>query len=68
VTRLLFAFILRWLPFATPIPKATIDKEFDPDDGKNFSLLRFDRFWLFEISRHSFSKAVAARMISWENL
>jgi hypothetical protein len=58
----------RWLPFAKPIPKGTIDKEFEPDDGKNFSLIRFDHFWLFEISHRSFLRAVGVRTINWENL
>jgi len=58
----------RWLPFAKSISRGIIDKEFEPDDAKNLSLIRFDRFWLFKISQRSFAGAVADRTINWGGL
>lgn len=58
----------RWLPFVHPIPKLTIDQQFDANDLNHFGLIRFDRFWLFEISQSSFSKTVGAANIAWQRL
>jgi hypothetical protein len=58
----------RWLPFVDPIPKLTIDQQFDASDLSHFGLIRFDRFWLFEISQSSFSKTVGAANIAWQHL
>jgi hypothetical protein len=58
----------RWLPFTQPIPKATIDVSFDPDDLVNMGNIRFSAKWLFEVSQKSFLKTISDRAIAWGNL
>jgi hypothetical protein len=58
----------RWVPFAESIPKAHLDSSFDPEDAAKLKNVRFDAFWLFEISRQSFCKTVSNRVMAWENL
>jgi hypothetical protein len=58
----------RWLPFAQPISKAAIDSLLESEDRAKFGNIRFDAFWLFEISPSSFSRIAVGRMIAWEGL
>jgi hypothetical protein len=46
----------RWVPFAKPIPKADIDRGFDPDDAAKLRNIRFSSHWLFEVSRRVVSE------------
>jgi hypothetical protein len=58
----------RWLPFSKAIPKASLDNYFKPDDVKKLGNIRFSSYWLFEVSKLSFSNAVDTRSIAWQNL
>ena len=58
----------RWVPFAKPIPRADIDRGFDPEDATKFRSIRFSFYWLFEVSRQSFSNAVGDQAIAWGKL
>ncbi len=58
----------RYLPFAVAIPKSRIDAAFDPTDLDKFKNIRFSSYWLFEISRSSFSGTVANQQIDWPNV
>ena len=49
----------RYLPFARPIPKDALDHGFEEADLKKLRDIRFSSFWLFDISRMSFTRAVA---------
>ena len=55
----------RYLPLSRPIPKERIEHEFQPDDADKFKNRRFSGFWLFEISRESFARAVGDQAIAW---
>ena len=58
----------RWIPFAQPIAKHDIDRNLDPDDATKMGNIRFESYWLFEISQQSFSKVVGNRSTAWGNL
>lgn len=55
----------RYLPLFSPISKDIIDKSFATDDKEKFNNIRFDTYWLFEISRESFSNAMGENSINW---
>jgi len=55
----------RYLPFAEAIPKYKIDQGFAPDDAGKFKNIRFNRFWLFKISKDSFVRVVGEQRILW---
>ena len=55
----------RYLPLSQPISKDRIEHEFQPSDVGNFRNRRFAAFWLFEISRESFTRAVGDQAIMW---
>jgi len=55
----------RYLPLTTTISRDELDRKFDPTDKKKLSNIRFSSHWLFEISRQSFSNAVADRQVLW---
>jgi hypothetical protein len=55
----------RYLLFSVPILKKGIEQEFDPSDADKFRNRRFAGFWLFQISRESFTRAVGDRGIKW---
>lgn len=56
----------RYLPFVMPIPKHMIDSHFMPDDLQKFGNRRFSTFWLFELSKESFTGTVGSSMtIDW---
>jgi hypothetical protein len=58
----------RWLPLAEPIPKQTIENEFEMPDAGQFLQIGLDHHKLFEITQCSFSKAIKARTVDWQNL
>jgi len=58
----------RWVLFASPMPKTTIDDAFDPKDAADMKNIRFSTKWLFEISHRSFSKAVGGRILAWDKM
>jgi hypothetical protein len=55
----------RYLPLATPIPKAKIERAFVAADLEKFKNRRFSGFWLFEIASASFSATVDIPEIAW---
>jgi hypothetical protein len=55
----------RYLPLVEPISKERIEQEFEPSDADKFRNRRFAGFWLFEISRGSFARAVGDKTIKW---
>ncbi len=59
------AVTYRYLPFSAPIAKAGLDRSFEAEDLGNFQKIRLSSFWLFEISRKSFARAVENCGILW---
>ncbi len=55
----------RYLPLTKAISKNELDINLDPLDKKNFSNIRFSTFWLFEISKDSFSRSIGDRSVLW---
>lgn len=55
----------RYLPFATPISKDHLDKTFTDEDRKTLTNMRFNTYWLFDISHESFSNATRGLLIDW---
>ena len=55
----------RYLPLVNPIVKDDIDKYFINEDKKKFTNIRFNSYWLFEISRESFFAATENLSIKW---
>ncbi len=58
----------RYLPLAEAIPMHEIQQAFEPDDIAKFNNRRFFNFWLFEISKTSFARAVGKKQILWLDL
>ncbi|MBI4463417.1 MAG: hypothetical protein HY647_01825 [Acidobacteria bacterium] len=54
-----------YFPFSRPVSKDRIEHTFQPNDNDKFKNIRFSSFWLFEISRESFAKAVGEQPIRW---
>ncbi len=59
------AVTYRYLPLSAPIAKAALDRAFEADDLGNFQKIRLSAFWLFEISRLSFARAVENCGLLW---
>ena len=55
----------RYLPLSKPISMNKISTSFLPQDLTKFNNRRFNRFWLFEISRASFVATVGIPDIAW---
>ena len=55
----------RYLPFTSPISKDKIDRAFTEEDRKKFTSIRFNTYWLFDISHESFSNATRDISINW---
>ena len=55
----------RYLPLAQPVSKQRIEQQFQPSDTDKFRNRRFAGFWLFEISKESFTRAVGDQAIMW---
>jgi len=55
----------RYLPFTAPISKDILDKAFTEEDREKFSDIKYDNYWLFEISRESFSNATRGLSMNW---
>lgn len=55
----------RYIPLVQPIPKQKIDSSFVPDDLTKFHNIRFNTFWLFQISRRSFVTTIGIPEIAW---
>ena len=55
----------RYLPLSQPVSKDSIEHAFQPSDNDKFKNIRFASFWLFEIPRESFAKAVGDQPIRW---
>lgn len=58
----------RWLPMRHPIPKSRMDAAFEPDDKGKFNNIRFDNYWLFQISLKSLAGTVANQEIDWPSV
>jgi len=55
----------RYLPFSSPISKDKIDETFTGEDRKKLSSIKFNTYWLFDISSESFSNATRGVFINW---
>ena len=55
----------KYIPFKTPIPKSVLDTNLEPNDRVSFGRIHLPKYWLFKISRKSFSAIVAGYDISW---
>jgi hypothetical protein len=55
----------RYLPFSSPISKDKIDKTFTDEDRIKFTNIRFNTYWLFDISHESFCNATKGLFIGW---
>jgi hypothetical protein len=55
----------RYLPFASPISKDHIDKTFTDEDRGKFTNIKFNTYWLFDISNESFRNATMGLIIDW---
>jgi hypothetical protein len=55
----------RYLPFTLPISKDQIDKAFTDEDRNKFTNIRFNTYWVFNISHESFSNATRDLIINW---
>ena len=55
----------RYLPFTSPISKDQIDKAFTDEDRNKFTNIRFNTYWVFNISHDSFSNATRGLIINW---
>lgn len=51
----------RWIPFAEPIPRASVESTFEEEDQKKMRELRFNTRRAFEISRESFARIIAGQ-------
>lgn len=65
LTRTKESIFYRYLPFTSPIPKDQIDKAFTDEDRKKFTNIRFNTYWLFDISHESFRNATRGLIIDW---
>jgi len=57
--------IYRYLPLDHPVYKDDFVKSLTQDEQRKFKLRRFSTHWLFEISKSSFTKALAGVTIDW---
>ena len=55
----------RYLPFYSPITKDQIDNTFTDEDREKLSGIKFNTYWLFDISYESFSNATRGVLINW---
>ena len=55
----------RYLPFTSPISKDQIDKTFTDEDRKKFTNIKFNTYWIFDISHESFRNATRGLLIDW---
>lgn len=55
----------RYLPFPSPISKDQIDKTFTDEDREKLAGIRYNTYWLFDISHESFSNATRGVFINW---
>jgi hypothetical protein len=55
----------RYLPFTSPMSKDQIDKAFTDEDRRKFTDVRFNTYWVFDISHESFSNATKGLIINW---
>ncbi len=58
----------RWLPFAQPILRQSINASLEPEAADRFGQLHFGSNWLIEISPESFSKIMSERTVAWGKL
>jgi len=65
LTRTKESIFYRYLPFTSPIPKDQIDKVFTDEDRIKFTNIRFNTYWLFDISHESFRNATRGLIINW---
>jgi len=65
LTRTKESIFYRYLPFISPIPKDQIDKVFTDEDRIKFTNIRFNTYWLFDISYESFRNAIRSLIIDW---
>lgn len=55
----------RYLPFVSPLSKDQIEKTFTYQDREKLTGIRFNNYWLFEISNESFSNTTQGVLINW---
>lgn len=55
----------RYLPFSSPVSKDRIDNAFTEEDRKKLTSISYNTYWLFDISRESFSNATKGVLINW---
>ena len=55
----------RYLPFSSPISKDRIDNAFTEEDRNKLSGIKFNTYWLIDISPESFGNATRGVSIDW---
>lgn len=55
----------RYLPFSSPISKDRIDNAFTEEDRNKLTRIKFNIYWLIDISRESFGNATRGVSIDW---
>jgi hypothetical protein len=55
----------RYFPFIMPIAKTQIDKCLSPEEAAAFGQIRLPKYWLFKLSRSSFTGVVRDAGINW---
>jgi hypothetical protein len=55
----------RYLPFSSPLSKDKIEKTFTDEDRRKLIGIRFNTYWIFDISNESFSNATRGIEINW---
>jgi hypothetical protein len=62
------AIYYRWIPFTQPIPKTLVDDSFEPGDSMKMRQLGIKAHRVFKVSKQSFARTVASRVIAWDKL
>ncbi len=55
----------RYLPFSLPISKETVENAFTDEDREKLESMKFNTYWLFDISRDSFGNATRDALVLW---
>jgi len=55
----------RYIPFASPASKETIDRAFTESDRNKIADTGLNAYWIFDISRESFANATKGISINW---
>jgi len=59
------AIYYRYLPFSSPLSRDQMERTFTDQDREKLNEIRFNTYWLFEISNESFINATRGVVIDW---